>query len=88
MLQNDRDNLELDKLQVEIRKFMAETRKYMAEESKLRQEAFCGGRRSGHRLRRRCRAMVQALIPSPSERSQLSAALEFCHGAAHRIQLG
>lgn len=40
MLQNDRDNLELDKLQVEIRKFMAETRKFMDEESKLRQEAF------------------------------------------------
>ncbi|MGW8463384.1 hypothetical protein [Pseudomonas sp. CLCA07] len=40
MLQNDRDNLELDKLQVEIRKFMAETRKFMAEESKLRQETF------------------------------------------------
>jgi hypothetical protein len=33
MLQNDRDNLELDKLQVE-------TRKFMAEENKLRQEAF------------------------------------------------
>ncbi|EJM19108.1 hypothetical protein PMI21_01824 [Pseudomonas sp. GM18] len=40
MLENDRDNPELDKLQVEIRKFMAETRKFMAEESKLRQEAF------------------------------------------------
>ena len=40
MLQNDRDNLELDKLQVEIRRFIAETRKFMAEESKLRQEAF------------------------------------------------
>ncbi|MSU94540.1 hypothetical protein EB795_11485 [Pseudomonas mandelii] len=40
MLQNDRNNLELDKLQVEIRRFIAETRKFMAEESKLRQEAF------------------------------------------------
>jgi hypothetical protein len=40
MLQNDRDNLELDKLQVEIRRFMAETRKFMAEESKLKQETF------------------------------------------------
>lgn len=40
MLQNDRDNLELDKLQVEIRRFIAEARKFMAEESKLRQEAF------------------------------------------------
>ncbi|MCO8312540.1 hypothetical protein [Pseudomonas mandelii] len=40
MLQNDRDNLELDKLQVEIRKFMAETRKFMAEEGKLKQETF------------------------------------------------
>ncbi|AWM94675.1 MULTISPECIES: hypothetical protein [Pseudomonas] len=40
MLQNDRKNLELDKLQVEIRRFIAETRKFMAEESKLRQEAF------------------------------------------------
>jgi hypothetical protein len=40
MLQNDRDNLELDKLQIEIRKFTAETRKFMAEEGKLKQEAF------------------------------------------------
>ncbi|WP_447794855.1 MULTISPECIES: hypothetical protein [Pseudomonas] len=40
MLENDRDNPELDKLQVEIRKLMAETRRFMAEESKLRQEAF------------------------------------------------
>jgi hypothetical protein len=40
MLQNDRDNLELDKLQVEIRKFLAETRKLTAEETKLKQEAF------------------------------------------------
>jgi hypothetical protein len=40
MLQNDRDNLELDKLQVEIRKFTSGTRKFMAEESKLQQEAF------------------------------------------------
>lgn len=40
MLQNDRDNLELDKLQVEIRRCAAETRKFMAEESKLKQEAF------------------------------------------------
>lgn len=40
MLQNDRDNLELDKLQVEIRKFLAETRKLSAEETKLKQEAF------------------------------------------------
>ncbi|CAI8871676.1 hypothetical protein D3C87_1460580 [compost metagenome] len=40
MLQNDRDNLELDKLQVEIRRSMAETRKLTAEECKLRQETF------------------------------------------------
>jgi hypothetical protein len=40
MLQNDRDNLELDKLQVEIRRSMAETRKLTAEERKLRQETF------------------------------------------------
>lgn len=40
MLQNDHDNLELDKLQVEVRRFTAETRKFMAEESKLKQEAF------------------------------------------------
>lgn len=38
MLQNDRENLELDKLQVEVRRFTAETRKFMAEESKLKQE--------------------------------------------------
>ncbi|MFY0730763.1 hypothetical protein [Pseudomonas sp. NFX15] len=40
MLQNDRENLELDKLQVEIRRFMAETRKLTVEERKLRQETF------------------------------------------------
>lgn len=40
MLQNDRDNLELDKLQLEIRRSMAETRKLTAEERKLRQETF------------------------------------------------
>lgn len=40
MLQNDRDNLELDKLQVEVRRFTAETRKLMAEEIKLKQEAL------------------------------------------------
>jgi len=40
MLQNDRDNLELDKLQIETRRSMAETRKFTAEESKLKQEAF------------------------------------------------
>ena len=40
MLQNDRENLELDKLQTEVRKFTAEARKFMAEEGKLKQEAF------------------------------------------------
>lgn len=40
MRQNDRENLELDKLQVELRRFTAETRKFMAEESKLKQEAL------------------------------------------------
>ena len=40
MLQNDRDNLELDKLLVETRKLLAETRKLTAEETKLKHEAF------------------------------------------------
>ncbi|WP_460117299.1 hypothetical protein [Pseudomonas sp. S2_C03] len=40
MLQNDRENLELDKLQVEIRKLLIESRKLTAEESKLRQETI------------------------------------------------
>ncbi|MCQ6258447.1 hypothetical protein [Pseudomonas sp. Q11] len=40
MLQNDRDNLELDKLMVETRKLLAETRKLTAEETKLKHEAF------------------------------------------------
>jgi glycopeptide antibiotics resistance protein len=40
MLQDDRDNLELDKLQIENRKLAAEALKFMAEERKLRQEAF------------------------------------------------
>ncbi|MHC8314293.1 hypothetical protein [Pseudomonas sp. LB3P31] len=40
MLQNDRDNLELDKLQEETRKLGAESRKFRAEEGKLKLEAF------------------------------------------------
>ncbi|SDB51795.1 hypothetical protein SAMN03159382_03927 [Pseudomonas sp. NFACC23-1] len=40
MLQNDRDNLELDKLLIETRKLLAETRKLTAEETKLKHEAF------------------------------------------------
>lgn len=40
MLQNDRDNLELDKIQVEIRKLLIESRKLKAEETKLKQDAF------------------------------------------------
>jgi hypothetical protein len=40
MLQNDRDNLELDKLLVETRKLLAETRKLTAEETKLKHEAL------------------------------------------------
>ncbi|MGR4975122.1 hypothetical protein ACIPQ1_19995 [Pseudomonas sp. LARHCG127] len=40
MLQNDRDNLELDKLLIETRKLLAETRKLTAEETKLKSEAF------------------------------------------------
>jgi len=37
MLQNDRDNLELDKLQLEIRRSMAETRKLTAIETDEKQ---------------------------------------------------
>jgi len=40
MLQDDRDNLELDKLLVETRKLLAETCKLTAEETKLKHEAF------------------------------------------------
>lgn len=40
MLQDVRDNLELDRLQIENRKLAAEALKFMAEERKLRQEAF------------------------------------------------
>jgi hypothetical protein len=40
MLQNDRENLELDKLLVETRKLLAETRNLTAEETKLKQEAL------------------------------------------------
>lgn len=40
MLQNDRENLELDKLLVETRKLLAETRKLTAEEMKLKHEAL------------------------------------------------
>ncbi|WP_077048969.1 hypothetical protein [Pseudomonas sp. KK4] len=40
MRQNDRENLELDKLQIEIRRLNAESRKLVAEESKFKQEAF------------------------------------------------
>ncbi|MBV4457932.1 hypothetical protein KVG96_08245 [Pseudomonas sp. COR58] len=39
MLQNNRKNLELDKLQVEIQKLGAERSKLMAEEKKLTWEA-------------------------------------------------
>ncbi|MGF6395536.1 hypothetical protein [Pseudomonas plecoglossicida] len=41
MLQDDRHNLELDKLHLENRKLAAEARKFAAEECKLRKEAFC-----------------------------------------------
>ncbi|QXI52179.1 hypothetical protein [Pseudomonas alvandae] len=40
MLQDDRDNLELEKLLVEPRKLLAETRKLTAEETKLKHEAL------------------------------------------------
>jgi hypothetical protein len=40
MLQTDRDNLELDKLQAETRRLAAETRKFMAEENKLKNDSF------------------------------------------------
>jgi hypothetical protein len=40
MLQDDRDNLELEKLLVETRKLLAETRKLTAEETKLKHEAL------------------------------------------------
>ncbi|MGA3678967.1 hypothetical protein [Pseudomonas graminis] len=40
MLQDDREHLEVEKLQIETRKFVAETRKLLAEETKLKREAF------------------------------------------------
>jgi hypothetical protein len=40
MHQNDRENLELDKLLVETRKLLAETRKLVVEETKLKHEAL------------------------------------------------
>ncbi|MCF4994700.1 hypothetical protein GIW70_13460 [Pseudomonas syringae] len=40
MLQNDRENLELDKLQIEIQKLGAERSKLKAEERKLKLEAI------------------------------------------------
>ncbi|BAP44786.1 phage associated protein [Pseudomonas sp. StFLB209] len=40
MLHDDRQNLELEKLQIESRKLLIETRKLMAEEKKLKREAF------------------------------------------------
>ena len=64
MLQNDRDNLELDKLQVEIRRSMAETRKLTAEERKLRQEAFWYPIAVGAGMatyRRRCQPLGEVL---------------------------
>lgn len=38
MLQNDRENLELDKLMNEIRKLVAERKKLVAEEKKMKWE--------------------------------------------------
>ncbi|MBC8999065.1 MULTISPECIES: hypothetical protein [unclassified Pseudomonas] len=40
MLQNDRENLELERLQNEIRKLVVERLKLMAEEGKLKREKF------------------------------------------------
>jgi len=40
MLQNDRENLELERLQNESRKLLVERRKLMAEENKLKRERF------------------------------------------------
>lgn len=40
MLQEEREYLELEKLQLENRKLLAESRKLMAEERKLRREAM------------------------------------------------
>ncbi|RML31608.1 Phage associated protein [Pseudomonas syringae pv. atrofaciens] len=40
MLQNNRHNLELEKLQLECRKLVAETRKLLSEDRKLKREAF------------------------------------------------
>ena len=40
MLQDDRENLELERLQNETRKLIVERRKLMAEENKLKRERF------------------------------------------------
>jgi hypothetical protein len=40
MPQDDREHLELKKLQIETRNFVAETRILLAEETKLKREAF------------------------------------------------
>lgn len=40
MLQNDRENLELDKLMNEIRKLVAERKKLVAEEKKMKWETY------------------------------------------------
>ncbi|WJD61143.1 hypothetical protein [Pseudomonas kurunegalensis] len=40
MIQDDREHLELEKLQNEGRKLRAETQKFVAEARKLREEAF------------------------------------------------
>jgi uncharacterized protein YbaP (TraB family) len=40
MLQNDRENLELERLQNESRMLIVERRKLMAEENKLKRERF------------------------------------------------
>ncbi|EJN23271.1 hypothetical protein [Pseudomonas sp. GM80] len=40
MLQNDRENLELERLQNEIRKLVVERLKLMAEERKFKREKF------------------------------------------------